>query len=63
MKIWHKPIAICAAAGLAAGMVSLAGSAAWADPAPVDSGAQETELAGVVPVDPDATPETVALFQ
>jgi hypothetical protein len=48
---------------MAATLAGFAGSTAWADPAPVDSGAQETDLAGIKPVDPDATPETVALFQ
>jgi hypothetical protein len=58
----RKTAAGLAAFGLAAvGAVVSATAATAADPGTIDSGAQESDL--VYPVDPDATPETVALFQ
>ncbi len=58
--------AVSSAAALAlvaTGLTLGSGTAASAEPAPVDSGAQQSEVEQIRPVDPDATPETVALFQ
>jgi hypothetical protein len=60
-KAKRKTIAALAAFGLAAAGFALTTSAASADPITIESGAQESDL--VYPIDPDATPETVALFQ